>query len=367
MNKSDLDNDRCLSLDAMRLYQERQLSDKEMHHVEKHLLECELCSDVIEGLEVQEIPVINSIAANVNKKVIAMAGMQPAARPSVFERFKWYIIVPVAVILGWLAWNAINSDSLAPSEKPEVAGNQPAPDNTRDAAPVNNEPASSAPVVREPQGVEKKGMPGFPPPPASDENKEEGLPPLTDEIVSDNKGTSIQKEADPSGTEPSVSEHAGDLPANTGNETGNNTIAPPPVDHSPLRLVEVKVISKVADVGGSRKSSKGGQLGGSKTGSVDDGMQPHEMPVFYGGDEAMKTWLIRNFQNPIKDKNALKGKTTAVIFDVSSKGKIDKIEVTKSLSKELDAEVIRLIGSMPQWKAAAKKGSITVVLAITFK
>lgn len=373
MNKPGLHNDQCLSLEDMRLYQERQLPDKEMHHVEKHLLDCELCSEVLEGLDTQDIPVINSIAEKVNRKVAIVAGMQPVANPSLLSRLKWYFIVPAAIIVAWLAWNRFSSDPDEIKEQSFVAGNQPASPpgqqtgalNSGSLQNVSRDNNSTAPVtVREPQAVEKHvPSPVAEAPAVAEKKPEERIDPPAD-------ANKKPKEAEVKVAEAASETNA--LPIENkavGNNTESNSkkLPSPEIDHAPLRLIEVKVISKVAAVSGSRKTSKGGQLGGSKAGKVDDGMQPHEMPVFYGGDEAMKTWLIRNFQNPVKDKNELKGKTTAVIFDVSSKGKIDNIEVTKSLSKELDVEVIRLVESMPQWKAASKKGTITVVLAITFK
>ena len=354
MNNSDLHNDKCLSLHVMRLYHERQLGDREMHHVEKHLLDCDLCSDVFEGLDVKDIPVINSITANVNRKVLSLSGAGPVAQPSFLDRFKWYFIVPAALIIAWLAWNRAASGP-GVTETPPVANDQPVPQIT--PAPLKSDPAADAPVaVREPQGVEKS----VPAPVAAPSEKEKPL------VKQDEPVVSSDPPKDPEVKEPE-SKDAG-TPIVADDKPGNKTAAPPTtVDHAPLKMVEVKVISKVTAAVGSRKKGKAGEIGGSRVGGVDDGMQPNEMPVFYGGDEAMKTWLIRSFQNPVENKSELKGRTTAVIFDVSSKGKIDNIEITRSLSKELDAEVVRLIESMPQWKAAAKKGTITVVLAITFK
>lgn len=361
MNNPELDNKKCLSLDVMRLYQERQLPDRAMHQVEKHLLDCNLCSDVMEGLEVQDIPVINSIASNVNKKIAAIAGMPPTVQPSFFNKYKWFFIVPAALIIGWFAWNRMSSDT-GPVERPG-AGNQPSSGTSQAPAPVMNNTSNEKTVVREPQLVEKS----VPSPAENVREPEERTEVKTNDPVVVNNIPAEPEAKDPvknENTVPAAEEKPGN---NTNNNTSKTTPAPADIDYSNLKIIEVKVINKVATASGGRKSSSNGQIGGNKIGSVDDGLQPHEMPVFYGGDEAMKTWLVRNFKNPVKDKRELKGMTTAVIFDVSSKGKIDNIEITKSLSKDLDTELLRLIESMPQWKAAAKKGTIQVVLAITFK
>ena len=40
----------CISVEQLFNYQNKKLSKKEMHEVEKHLLDCQLCSDALEGL-----------------------------------------------------------------------------------------------------------------------------------------------------------------------------------------------------------------------------------------------------------------------------------------------------------------------------
>lgn len=362
MSKLDLDNNRCLSLDVMRMYQERKLADKDMHHVEKHLLDCELCSDVMDGLEVHDIPVIRSIAANVNSKIGMMVG--PAPAPSFLSRFKWYFAAPLVLLLGWFAWKGFSGD--APSKvTPPVAPQQPVTGNNG-PQPVKEETPQGNTPERNPQGVEKQ-LPSQP----LAENKKTAEDPgkNTKQEAAPNTIAKTGQEETVLNTNTNSTEKKDETGTPNKDESPGPVKTPPVIDYSNLRILEVKVINKVtATSGSSRKSgSSNGQLG-SKSDRSDDGIfMPDEMPVFYGGDDAMKSWLALNFKNPVKDKRDLKGMTTSVIFKVSSKGKISDVTVGKSLLPELDAELVRLVESMPQWKAATKKGTIQCILSITFK
>ena len=66
-------------------------------------------------------------------------------------------------------------------------------------------------------------------------------------------------------------------------------------------------------------------------------------PEFKGGDEARSIFFSENLKYPDKArKNSLEGKVI-VQFIVDSLGKIRDIEIIKSLRKDCDDEVIRVI------------------------
>jgi outer membrane biosynthesis protein TonB len=371
MSKLNISANECLSLDVMRMYHGKELSDRDMHCVEKHLLDCELCSDVIEGLDVKEIQIVRSITANVNRRVQAIAMSVPVttSKPSFFRRYGWYFAVPVALLIAWLAWNAAKEDKteLAETSQP-AAQNEIATENNNGPAPVKVAPlpAEKKEEVRTPQGVEKD------------------LPPVVEEKVPGPETGKESQPVPPSSNEkkteqptetasntPTETEKKSDEPSMPGTESGLPTVktAPPVENWADLRIIEVKVIQKITATSGSKKSSgqSNGQLGSKSSKGDDAFFQPDEMPEFYGGDSEMKIWLARNFKNPVKDKRELKGKTTAVTFKVSSKGNVSDMEILKSLSPELDEELKRLFGVMPQWRPAKKKGTIQCTLSITFK
>jgi TonB family protein len=81
-----------------------------------------------------------------------------------------------------------------------------------------------------------------------------------------------------------------------------------------------------------------------------------EMPSFPGGKDAMAAWIIANLKYPAE---AVKAKITGKVyvnFIVSSMGKVKNVVVSKSPSPLLNAEAIRVINSMPDWKPAMQAG-----------
>src|SRR5664280_3909289 len=81
-----------------------------------------------------------------------------------------------------------------------------------------------------------------------------------------------------------------------------------------------------------------------------------EMPEFPGGKDAMAAWIIANLKYPAE---AVKAKITGKVYVnliVSYTGKVKNVEVSKSVSPLLNAEAIRVISSMPEWKPGKQGG-----------
>jgi TonB family protein len=81
-----------------------------------------------------------------------------------------------------------------------------------------------------------------------------------------------------------------------------------------------------------------------------------EMPKFPGGREAMSAWISAKLNYP---SEAVKNKISGIVyvnFIVSSTGKVKNVAVEKSVSPMLNAEAIRVISSMPDWKPGSQAG-----------
>lgn len=81
-----------------------------------------------------------------------------------------------------------------------------------------------------------------------------------------------------------------------------------------------------------------------------------EMPEFPGGQEAMLAWISNNLKYP---DEAVRNKITGVVivrFTVGSTGKISDISVVRSANPLLDAEAVRVVGNMPDWKPGHQSG-----------
>jgi TonB family protein len=81
-----------------------------------------------------------------------------------------------------------------------------------------------------------------------------------------------------------------------------------------------------------------------------------KMPEYVGGMEAMTKYMTSNIRYP---ETAVKSKTTGkviVSFVVTTDGKVTKAAVKRGISKELDAEALRVVSSMPNWIPGEKDG-----------
>lgn len=81
-----------------------------------------------------------------------------------------------------------------------------------------------------------------------------------------------------------------------------------------------------------------------------------ELPSFPGGTDAMGSWIIQNLKYPGEAYTKKITGKVYVDFMVSSTGKIRNVKVTRAVNPLLDAEAIRVIGSMPDWKPGMQHG-----------
>ena len=98
-------------------------------------------------------------------------------------------------------------------------------------------------------------------------------------------------------------------------------------------------------------------------------MVVEDMPEFPGGQEAMMPWIRSNIRYPEEARaNKISGRVF-LSFVVSSTGKINDVRVVRSASPLLDAEAVRVIKSMPDWKPGTQRGkpvAVNYTLAVDF-
>ena len=81
-----------------------------------------------------------------------------------------------------------------------------------------------------------------------------------------------------------------------------------------------------------------------------------QQPEFTGGMRQLGEYLRKNtYYPPAARMNGLEGRVF-VTFIVSEQGAIEAVRVLKGLSPELDAEALRLVRSMPNWRPGKQDG-----------
>lgn len=95
-----------------------------------------------------------------------------------------------------------------------------------------------------------------------------------------------------------------------------------------------------------------------------------QLPEFPGGQSKLMGFLAQNMKYPVEaQKNNEQGRVIVQMV-VEADGSISNIKVLRSVSPSLDAEAMRVVGSMPKWKPGMHKGKAVAVkytLPISFK
>ena len=85
-------------------------------------------------------------------------------------------------------------------------------------------------------------------------------------------------------------------------------------------------------------------------------MVVEDMPEFPGGTAGLLEYLRANIRYPAGCKeNNIQGRVL-VSFVVEKDGSISNTEVVKSVDEELDAEALRVVSKMPNWKPGTQRG-----------
>jgi hypothetical protein len=345
----------CLSTGELRQYIDGTLPKKSLHLVERHLLDCDLCSQVLEDIDISESAAasVDAISQNVNQRISELIGSAP--KIAGWFRHRYLIGACVAFLLftgGWVFYqHSTSSASVSPAK--------PSPALAEKSKSLNTIPLIEIKKTKEDEFIIHKTETTADP--AESKNKSVSAPSTIPVPVATNAPSPLSSAEAKAITPPSPPLTAPVKEIPTAEPTSEKE------NISDLQIVSARVLQKMTKTDGSArsKSKKNGQLvAPSDRGAA---YKLEEMPEYPGGDAAMEEYIEQHFINPVKDKHTLSGKAVGVMFTVSSRGKISEVEITKSISPELDIEIIRLISSMPQWSAAKHKGDITCVLALTVR
>lgn len=95
-----------------------------------------------------------------------------------------------------------------------------------------------------------------------------------------------------------------------------------------------------------------------------------EQPEFPGGSAAMMKFLGDNIRYPvIAQENGIQGRVITN-FVVERDGSITDVQVVRGVDPSLDKEAVRVIESMPRWKAGRQRGSavrVRFTLPVVFR
>lgn len=341
----------CLSLDTMRLYNEGKLPSKSAHQVEEHLIECSLCASAIDGLSKTRINDVTKVSSNIHKRLAVYMNTPP--HTPILSRFGVAMIVSSVVLAVGLTTWFLTRDNELPNKEIADSG------AVTQYQPPSNE--TSTQVISESSSVER--------------SQENGAVSVQDKGVTEDKTTRPQETV--------VENLPATLPGDKGVATLTVTPEEQPKNQPPvpeentrtaqtdqyLRIKSVTIYPPTTHTDKKPKSDGGGtngQLDRSKKSNAD--FELSEMPSYPGGNEALKAYILSNYKAQKEDKDNLKRKTTGIMFQVNAKtGEVSGVSMSFPISPLTDAELMRVMQAMPNWNPGTKRGTVDVMVGITFE
>ncbi len=85
-------------------------------------------------------------------------------------------------------------------------------------------------------------------------------------------------------------------------------------------------------------------------------------PVFKGGEKKLHKYISKHIIYPQSAKQNGKEGKVLLSYVISAGGKVEQVQVLKGLDKELDAEAVRVVSSLPDWEPGKLVGKDVRVL-----
>lgn len=342
----------CLSLETMRLYNEGNLPPKTAHAVEEHLLECALCASAIDGLSKTRISEVTKVSDNINKRLGVYMNTPP--HTPVLSRFGVAVIVSSLLIgISITVWLLAKDDS------------QPEKDLADSGTVTQYQPPAGT-------GVEPEVVPEN----SDERSQDNGTVSVHQgtEVVSDDK----QSRNDVVTLNNLPATQPGDEKTLTVDSEIKNEQPGPPDEPDNTRQVATDQFLRIKSVivypPTTHTDKKSNDGGGGNNGQLNRSennkgqFELDEMPTYPGGNEALKQYILSNYVPQKEDKANLKRKSTGVMFQVNVKtGEVTDASLSFPISPLTDAELLRVVNAMPDWAPGKKRGTVDVMLGITFE
>lgn len=401
----------CISEDVMYKYIDKKLSASEEHQVEKHLLDCELCSDALEGLTIShDRKIIHSIKTEVDKKLLAT---EKTTRVVHFNyRGIWAIAAGLLLLIGGVFFfNQFMTKNMemADASKLETSSEEKSSrlDDTGIKAdslqPNASSISTSETIVQERE--ENIQEIAFVAPKANLEDAESTLENTTVAGNSNNGATGAYDYKQVSDEEVAIENKEGivsvpdlkkteTLSATSKNDDNQQPVAwtsspasvsiaegskdktivlskksvekqrsktkekAAPAQQSAYNNLDI-TLAEPAAVAAEQKNDmefdRDDQLNFKKLSAADSTITVDEMPKFPGGEIELVKYIAKNFKYPSTKDNLSKTKIYAE-FIIDKNGAVKNAKIIKGISPDLDKEALRVINSMPKWIPGKQTG-----------
>jgi TonB family protein len=397
----------CLTSEAMNKYRDLTLDAGEKSVIEKHLSECNLCSDAMDGLQIIKNPErISSNVAEINRNLNDRLARESVPKKQIIKRILYLsAAASVLILVGLFVFLKLNKtfkfEKISEVTKTELSEKIPPVPVPREADihTMNkeekktslNEKALSKPVDQKNGTIESINKEQEIIPEIENKETKTNQVIVYEDVIEEKKDKDAPYNADET-VEPETIDIASIQPVEfylggviiraENTKKGRISTAMQEKSGEADFIGGVAVESETSRQALMQKSTRTENkvMGADEVSKVElnSGLQRSNhffkaidtMPEFPGGTKALNDFLKKNLHYPaIAIENQIEG-TLFISFIVEENGETSSVTILRSLDSSCDEEALRVVGSMPDWKPGYKEGKpvrVQINLPIKFQ
>jgi len=354
MNTKSFNNNQHLSYEDLLAYHSGNLSNKEMHRLELHLIDCELCNNALAGIANIEEVELEKHLSNIKIKTGTKAEASISTKHILAIAATIILLAVVSVVL----LNNKNEPPLVAEHLPEKKIEEP----IRKETPISESTAiQDTSVLGAEQSIPKESAPP----------EQEDPPIITEPALASQENQPVQNEEnitldmeDITLAEVINEDNPDSLITIANTEAGEEETILASQQPVAVRTEQDKAAARSKKVASVSESE--GQ--GLQEVVITDSNYKPAAPI--KGKRSYNRYLKRSLQYPTAAKeNNIEGNVLLQVI-INAEGIISDIKIIESLGFGCDQEAIRLVRDGPKWKAGQQDGlsiSDTVNVTVTFK
>ncbi|MBD2769782.1 energy transducer TonB [Hymenobacter sp. BT664] len=372
----------------LRAYAAGTLAPAEEHRIESHLLDCERCSDLVEGFSMTDAATTDRAVAELSSRLQArLSRAEPAATRWAVPRIAAAAALLGAVGAGIWGWeqHATTAPDIATTTttRPQYNAREGSAPRVSLPEPVAPTPDSSAPVATAPIAPAKDSYAALSRAPSSRKavgRERELANNVLPDVTEDAKVPAAEAAGDAPGeplgapalSEVTVGAARGKLAEATSAKENDErrdqkapvtdtVVAPPPTIAANRSMAKSKASSAEIVAGG---------LAPARVANTPMPAAPAIAPAPVGGTLALREYLRREAGGFVPEANAsrLDG-NVRVRFVVGPDGKLSDLKVTRGLRADYDAEALRIVCEGPAWQpgiAGGRRAPLPMEVTVPF-
>ena len=340
----------CPSIETLYGYKGGDLDDAWAYDVERHLVDCELCSEVVEGLHESDKATLLALTTVVNDQVDVSSGV--GGRVVYMQAVKWAAAVAASVTIAVGAYQFFT---------------EPAQEQIAQQSQVehsNDKVAGSVQAIDEQDTQDNDGLLD------RSDQQEESIDGVERNASSIELPALVSATEDGQNNAPGQEQTGDDDPIEQDQQLAisddENNIVSEEGDQQQEPVTGIAAGSVIRPDARGKKKLDGPNVTKGVAFANDVYLQVDEMPQFPGGNMKMKLWIEKERKYSGEGK---KRKAVDVSFIVNERGKLEGISILGSVNYKMDNEAYRIVKKMPKWipgEQDGKKVKVRVTVPIVF-